>query len=342
MFDYTGYECKICSKKFSEDDDIVVCPDCGTPYHKECYKETGKCINTELHEKNISWKAENEAAAQNAAEIKCRNCGKLLGAEQLFCDKCGTPSETFFKSKNANGESSDSYGGYGSENGRIAMETIHPYMINYSDPLCGFNPEEEYSENVTLRDVGDYVKTNTHYYLPKFRLMKSLNFKLSFNFSAMLFPEFYFANRKMPMAAAMILIIKTIIGFPATAVTMQRTFSNEMFRELFKESMPFAADVIDKLMNYDFTGAYFSLLLDISSVLSWIIIFICAGFSNYFYYRHVINKVKAIKTDAQLTGGNTSEILKTSGGTSWGMLALFIVLYFLSSYISMGAVFLLI
>lgn len=35
--DYRGQHCPICGKEFCDGDDIVVCPECGTPYHRECY-----------------------------------------------------------------------------------------------------------------------------------------------------------------------------------------------------------------------------------------------------------------------------------------------------------------
>ena len=44
MSRYTGEKCLICSQDFKEDDDVVVCPECGTPYHKDCYKEKGSCV----------------------------------------------------------------------------------------------------------------------------------------------------------------------------------------------------------------------------------------------------------------------------------------------------------
>ena len=55
MATYTGAKCKVCQEPFKDGDDIVVCPDCGTPYHRECYKKAGKCINDELHESGGSW-----------------------------------------------------------------------------------------------------------------------------------------------------------------------------------------------------------------------------------------------------------------------------------------------
>ena len=53
--DYKGIKCPVCEKPMLEDDDIVVCPECGAPYHRACYMEKGSCIFTELHEKGENW-----------------------------------------------------------------------------------------------------------------------------------------------------------------------------------------------------------------------------------------------------------------------------------------------
>ena len=49
MADYTGKKCTVCDRSFSRDDDIVVCPDCGTPYHRECYLEKGERFPATQH-----------------------------------------------------------------------------------------------------------------------------------------------------------------------------------------------------------------------------------------------------------------------------------------------------
>ena len=33
---YIGNTCPVCGEKFKAGDDAVGCPDCGTPYHREC------------------------------------------------------------------------------------------------------------------------------------------------------------------------------------------------------------------------------------------------------------------------------------------------------------------
>ena len=54
-FRFTNEKCPVCNSIFKEDDDIVVCPECGTPHHRECYKENSKCANHEKHSENYRW-----------------------------------------------------------------------------------------------------------------------------------------------------------------------------------------------------------------------------------------------------------------------------------------------
>ena len=42
--EFTQYNCPVCKKQFEKGDDIVVCPECGAPHHRECYEQNGKCF----------------------------------------------------------------------------------------------------------------------------------------------------------------------------------------------------------------------------------------------------------------------------------------------------------
>ena len=49
---YKNYKCPVCNNQFTEDDDVVVCPECGTPHHRECYIQNGNCANADKHGTN--------------------------------------------------------------------------------------------------------------------------------------------------------------------------------------------------------------------------------------------------------------------------------------------------
>ena len=54
-FRYLNQKCPICEKEFQNSDDIVVCPLCGTPHHRECYKKNGECGNFDEHSNGFRW-----------------------------------------------------------------------------------------------------------------------------------------------------------------------------------------------------------------------------------------------------------------------------------------------
>ena len=53
--DYIGYKCPVCDKYFHVGDDVVVCPECGTPHHRECYKNLGHCVNEDKHSQGFDY-----------------------------------------------------------------------------------------------------------------------------------------------------------------------------------------------------------------------------------------------------------------------------------------------
>lgn len=66
MSRFKGIECPVCLAAFGENDDIVVCPDCGAPHHRHCYKELSACKHAALHGGFI-WKSPIDNAIQGYA-----------------------------------------------------------------------------------------------------------------------------------------------------------------------------------------------------------------------------------------------------------------------------------
>ena len=76
-FRYLNEKCPVCNSQFRPDDDIVVCPYCGTPHHRECFKENTKCANEEKHGKGFRWEPDfitpEETAQAPLAESAAEN-----------------------------------------------------------------------------------------------------------------------------------------------------------------------------------------------------------------------------------------------------------------------------
>lgn len=56
MFFHENEKCPVCDRFFTADDDIVICPKCGTPHHRSCYNELGHCANKEKHGSGFEYK----------------------------------------------------------------------------------------------------------------------------------------------------------------------------------------------------------------------------------------------------------------------------------------------
>ena len=55
MNKYERMCCPVCHAKFFEEDDIVICPECGAPHHKACYKSIGRCAHEDTHGTENQW-----------------------------------------------------------------------------------------------------------------------------------------------------------------------------------------------------------------------------------------------------------------------------------------------
>ncbi|MBQ2799672.1 MAG: hypothetical protein IJF09_09825, partial [Ruminiclostridium sp.] len=78
---YTDEKCPICGVAFKEADDVVVCPDCGAPYHRACYKEQGDCSYSDKHG-GYSWKGDKQILMEHCENIHYAKMKKLTEKEE--------------------------------------------------------------------------------------------------------------------------------------------------------------------------------------------------------------------------------------------------------------------
>lgn len=301
----------MCSEKFNEEDDVVVCPDCGTPYHRDCYVKEGKCVNTFLHESGGSWRPSYDVGGgAESAGMTCPFCGNVNSDDAVFCCKCGMPTanlrmsagDRFCGGVNIN-DDPNAYNG--NANGGVQF---NPFLINFSDPLCGYSPDEDV-EGVKMSELGDFVGTNTHYYLPIFKRFKETGRQMSWNFSAMLFPELYFSYRKMLPAAICALALRLFSRLPQVIACLARLGD---FGALSALASRF------NINSTAFQGA--AVLVE---AVSYALMFTAGLMANRLYYHSALKKIKKIKS---AEGTDLRYALCKKGGTSALLMALFICL----------------
>lgn len=289
MSKYLGQKCMVCKLKFNENDDIVVCPECGTPHHRECYIKTGECVNKTLHETGESWKREYGTDNDKSGYKKCSYCDALNKPHSIICENCGS---SLIENLQKNMSASDTAGktDYKPNNGVYGRFTFDP-----NDKCCGMNPDEEF-ESVKLCELADFVKSNQLYYLPIFKKIKDSGQKISLNIMSFLFPELYFANRKMWLWTAVSIIICTLLSLPSFMYILA---GEGIIGVKFGR------------INIDSNG--FEIICNISSWIIYAFKALMLLFANWLYYRHALNKINHKKLSKEKLSKNE---LSATGGTS--------------------------
>ena len=90
MNKYVNVPCAKCGKPFTEDDDVVVCPDCGAPHHRSCYLELGHCARQDQHTDGSTWQDPRQEAAPKE-NVTCPRCGAVNLPDAQYCATCGIP-----------------------------------------------------------------------------------------------------------------------------------------------------------------------------------------------------------------------------------------------------------
>lgn len=314
---YIGQPCTSCRSVFREGDDIVVCPECGSPYHKECYKNEGKCINTILHETGESWQPSPAApepfANENGqrAERVCGNCGTHNGADAYFCSGCGVAlnnNPIGRQQVNPQGGQFGTQGQYGQQQygGRpygTGMNGMPPFLN-----VRAIDAETDIDGN-TVGEYSDYVGfAKIYYYIPKFmRFAKTRNI-ISFNFAAFLFPHLWFAYRKMPLYSAITLVLSLILGIPSII-----DYCNLM-----------------GVASFSWIGsATFIAVYNLCSTLSMILSVFCGIYANRLYYKKAHDDINRIKEACTESTERKTAILREGGvsgkymAIAFGTMALF-------------------
>lgn len=92
---YSDIECVACNNTFNEKDDVVVCPVCGAPHHRECWLKENRCAYNERHAEGFSWEFPKKASTEAVNEPKPQAIGNFVfsnGEGVIICPECKTPN----------------------------------------------------------------------------------------------------------------------------------------------------------------------------------------------------------------------------------------------------------
>ena len=273
-----GCSCARCKAYLFSEDDIVYCPECGAPHHRECYEVLGHCALEELHGTELEYSREKVLEAIEKEQEKkdketkdeeskkehtvCSKCGEHYDYELMHCPRCSFPNI-------------NKMGGF-----------------KEFDFLGGVPADYKLDENVTAEDAKRFVASNTHRYIPKFATMNPKN-KVSWNWMAFLFPCQWMLERKMFKNGI-------LLGILAITVTLLSVPINMAILNMGSGEVMNIATVISALNEAmpDMKTATIVLTL-IGAFLDIAIRLFAALFGDYIYKQHTISCVKKIKAKSE-------------------------------------------
>ena len=303
--DYIGSKCPVCDKYFHIHDDIVVCPECGTPSHRECYTNNGGCINAHKHAQGYDYNKENTFNyTDETSDYVCKKCGTKNSEDAFFCNKCGAEL----------GESKFSQNPYQRQQpgfNNPDMPNMGPNVM-FIDPLAGVDKNADFGDSVTAGECAKYVKQNTPYFINVFKNIRVFS-KSRFNFCALIFGGGYLLYRKMYKIGAFItalqvafMIFSIYIG---NYIDASGNFSN-LISAYQTANTNAVVNQFYELSTYDqFMISAYSIigLLDL-------IIEIVLGFcANRIYFNHCKKQIKKIKTKNETQADIDSALSKKGG-----------------------------
>lgn len=342
--EFTKYKCPVCDEFFKSGDDVVVCPECGAPHHRECYEEIGHCHYEDKHREDFSFEDlndespdENSDAEGAEGEIICPKCNAENPKTTFYCNKCGYPLNERDRNNNTDHNNQNSAD---QPYGQPFNQGVPPFGFGGQggvgipfDPMAGIKSDEPIADDVTAGEMSKFVGKNTPYYIMIFNRIKKFG-SSRFNFSAFLFSGAYFLYRKM--TAIGIIVSLLIIGLTVGSTFIQ--ISPE-YQTLIREIM----NIQDGSMSiYNLSlSSYLTtneLILFYSpyilSFVRGIIMIVCGAVANRTYYKHCCKKIKSVKNKFKdMEGADINKELETNGGVNLVLAVCFAIAYVIITYI---------
>lgn len=297
MFFYEGQSCPVCGQYFGEADDIVTCPECGAPHHRDCWKQEGHCHFAADHGTEQQWaKAEPQPKAAAAPTRKCPNCGKENPEFAEFCSHCGREIDSENWASNpvpprVNQYTPPSYGHY------------EPFPASRQDPFGGI-PRTEEIDGVSVETIVAVLGQNSAYYLPRFYKMSRTGKKTSWNWSAFLLGYNWLLYRKNLLWGWLCFAFLTVIDY----------FYTQAYEPLMGQLQQFAqAPATFQLPE---NAGFLYLILLITMAVMVVVQVVLGLFGNWLYMQNVLKKARRLRDDPDL---QYNQSFLNTGGVSFAM-----------------------
>lgn len=312
---YDNEKCPVCLDIFQSGDDIVVCPECGTPHHRECWKKNNLCGNSQSHEEGFMWQPENASSEESGFDqnkqlgIICSVCGNNCPPDFNSCPVCSNPLNKPHESHNPEkfcGEEISFKTPFDSER-----------QIFFGSLPC---PPDTAIDSVTAKDATIYIQVNSKRYITKYLRNK----KLSWNWGAFFFAPYWFFFRKifkLGIVFASIFVALSIL----TTVTMGGEFDTFMS---LTQKIGNTADVYSwsQEQQKEYMDLFFNLMKACAPFIAanLLVRIACALSANPVYRKKMNEDIKSIRSESADEGEVGFRLLKKGGVSAMAAITSFL------------------
>ncbi len=311
MADYFGENCAVCAQAFAPGDDIVVCPDCGTPYHRACWAKVGHCVHEGEHAAGFVWQP--AARAGEAANI-CPNCGTRNAPGATKCSHCGVPlpaPEQGADPRPIYAREGDAYPNSAARAPGGPRGTDEPTMSAYAAGKDGGIYRRELGPDDTIdgikaKDWSRYVGASSPFYLMQFFRMSLTKRRVGACFSAFFFGPLYFFYRKMWAEGIRFALLLLALEVPSVLALL-------------------AGAGVAPVAGWSM--GWLPALTEVCYIASWVVRVLMGMFAVYWYKQSAARHIKAIYEQIP-EGPDRTEALMFTGGTSLPAAVIYLLAYF--------------
>lgn len=276
--------CAACEQPFDADSDIVICPECGAPHHRDCWKAAGQCACVAKHADGYEWEpariviggsketsvTESATAQSEEERIVCPICGNETAKSEKYCERCG-----YYLAHDRDGAYAE-------------------------DPFADFEglfdfDNSESIEGVPAGDVKRFVGGMWMYYIPRFIRMTRKQGSLTFNFTAFLMHGLWFISRKM-------YTIGVLLTLMMTGISCYQIYFYSVSENMTGERLLF------------FTSLYIMF-----SGIEFLVMILSGVFGNKIYMKFCAKRIKKINAQAtaqHATAEQFNEAMEEEGGVA--------------------------
>ncbi len=257
--------CPVCRLGFTDNDDVVVCPECGTPHHRACYILTNRCGVEAYHAEGFSWNGRlpDETAAESVRDRFDPHHAEYpenISSDFSHAEELNIPEMKGFE------------------------EIPNPYFELYRQIRSVTDDEVRGKDGVSGKELCHFAGKSIMHYSQAFNAFRSgiirngvkQPVKIFMNACAGLFMPIHQFYRRMDVLGVALLLLSAMISLPEILLYYDAEYS----------SIEFSAATTQLL----------DTLSMVASIVNIAAMMLMCIFGDYIYYRFCVRRIKKIRS----------------------------------------------